>query len=52
MFLLCLNSPDPLKVQSSKASTQLEFQDLNKLDSGKVAAAWNSCHTVTPRRPL
>lgn len=39
MSILHQNAPDPLQVQSSRASTQLWFKDFNKLDSGNVAAA-------------
>lgn len=38
MFILCLSAPDFLKVESNRASTQVHFKDLNKLDPGKVAA--------------
>lgn len=38
MFILCLSAPDFLKVESNRASTQVQFKELNKLDSGKVAA--------------
>ena len=38
MFILCLKAPDFLKVESNRASTQVQFKDLNKLDPGKVAA--------------
>lgn len=34
-----LNAPDPLQVQSNRASTQLQFKDFNKVDSGNEAAA-------------
>ena len=38
MSILCLSAPDFLKVESNRASTQVQFKELNKLDSGKVAA--------------
>lgn len=40
MFTLCLNASDPLKIQGSGASTELQFKDFSKPNSGKVAAAW------------
>lgn len=42
MFILCL-SPDFLKAESNRASTHVQFKDLNKLDPGKVAA-----HRIPP----
>lgn len=43
MFILCLNAPDFLKAESNRASTHVQFKDLNKLDPGKVAA-----HRIPP----